>query len=314
MIAAFNMLSSNEHNLSFRRIREVVLSQDVYIFEVTEKNFPEVVLQNSHQIPVVTEFLGVWSEYCFSVDAIFSALAKEFAGQFIFAKVDIDEQPELRKQYNIENVPTVIVFKNGEVARMDLGEFVEEGARALLREFGIFHESDELREQARAKHLAGDTQGAILLLTEAIKKHPSNTRVAMDMVQIFIDIGEIDSASALFEKLPEKDKDGDTGKSLSGQLNVIKHAAKTDGIDVLEKRVSENQDDIQAKFDLAVCYVAEHQYLEAMELLLVIVEKAPDFRDGAARELMILLIRTLTPAQPELASEYQRKLSNILAK
>ena len=82
------------------------MSQDVYIFEVNDRNFPSVVVENSRKVPVVVEFMGVWSEPCFAVAEIFSALAKEFPAQFIFAKVDIDESPELRKEYQIENVPT----------------------------------------------------------------------------------------------------------------------------------------------------------------------------------------------------------------
>ena len=113
------------------------MGQDAYIFEVTENSFPSTVIENSHKVPVIVEFMAVWSEPCIVVETIFSNLAKEFAEQFIFAKVDIDEQPELRKQYKIENIPTVIVIKNGEVARVDMGQINEDEARAILKETGI---------------------------------------------------------------------------------------------------------------------------------------------------------------------------------
>lgn len=289
------------------------MSQDVYIFEVTETNFPTVVVENSHKIPVVALFQRVSSELCFVVDNLFSALASEFAGRFIFVKVDIDEQQGLRKQYHIENIPTVLLFQNGEVVRVELGQLDEAAARGLLRGVGIFYPSDVMREEARAKHLSGDTAGAIMLLTQAIQQHPSNTRVAMDMVQIFLDIGELQQARGLFNRLPERDRESDTGKSLQGQLTVAEYAANTDGLEVLLQRVAADANDSQARFDLVLCLVAQHDYQQGMEHLLHIIRQDPDFREGSARELMVLLIRTLTPSNPELAAEYQRKLANLLA-
>jgi putative thioredoxin len=139
------------------------MSEQALIFEVGESGFDRYVIENSHKVPVLVEFMGVWSEPCVVMADILGDLAKEFAGQFVFAKVDIDEQPGLRDQYNIENVPTLVVFRDGEV-----------------RGLGVFRESDEMRARAREKHMAGDTPGAIVLLTEAIRKDPGNTRVAMD--------------------------------------------------------------------------------------------------------------------------------------
>jgi len=290
------------------------MSQDVYIFEVSEKSFPSAVIENSHKLPVVVEFMGVWSEPCFAVDETFSTLAREFAGQFIFAKVDIDEQPELRKQYHIENVPTLVVIKDGNVSRVDMGLLTDVEARALLREQGISHESDDMREQARDKHMAGDTAGAIMLLTQAIQKHPSNTRVAMDMVQIFIDINELENARGLFKRLPERDQNSDMGKSLAGQLAFAELAAKTEGLEALQARVEADNKDAQGRFDLAICLVAQHDFKQAMDHLLYMVQHMADFNDGAAREMMITLLRMIKENSPELAAEYQRKLSNIMAK
>lgn len=283
-----------------------------YIFEVTEKNFSDIVLQNSSKIPVITVFIAVWSEHCGAVDEIFISLAKEFPTEFIYAKVDIDEQPDLRKQYKIENVPTLMVFKDAEIVRVEAGVLKEVEARALLRDFGVSHESDELRSQAREKHIEGDTSAAIMLLTQAIQKHPSNTRVAMDMVQIFIDISDLANAESLFQRLPERVKDTDTGRSLNDQLIFAKAAAKTDGIDALKQRIAENNNDYQANFDLSLCLMTQHEPTLALDELFWIIKAKPEFRDGAAKEMAITIIRMIKPNMPESAQAYQRKLNNLL--
>ena len=286
--------------------------KDIFIFEVSEASFDTSVIQNSHKIPVLVEFMGVWSGPCIQMSETLAALATEFAGQFIFAKVDIDEQPELLKLYAVENVPTLKVFKDGEVVQTEEGQLQQDELRTLLRNYEIYHPSDELRQQAREQHIAGDTVKAIQLLTEAIQQDPANTRVAMDMVQIFLDMNELEQAIGLFNKLPDRDKDSDTGKALLGQLTFRGLAAKTDGKAVLQERVVVSSDDNDARFDLAICLVAEHDYNAAMDHLFSILEHDPEYKDGAAREMIINLINMLGLNNAEMAQSFRRRLGGVL--
>ncbi len=289
------------------------MSKEVLVFEVNQKNFDQYVLLNSHKIPVLVEFMGVWSGPCSAMDNILTSLAKEFAEQFIFAKVDIDEQPELVKAHKIENVPTLMVFTNGELARTEVGELKENEIRDLLKDFGIYHASDLIREQAREKHMAGDTSAAILLLTDAIKADPSNTRIAMDMVQIFIDIGELEQANNLYTRLPNSSHETEMGKALNGQLIFATHAAKVDDFEILQSRLEKNPSDFDAQFDLSICLIAQYQYQEAMDHLFNILQKDPEYKDGAVKELVITVSNMIAPVNIELAQDFRRKLANLLA-
>lgn len=287
--------------------------QQVYIFEVTESNFSETVISNSNKIPVIVMFMAVWSEHCFKLEAILSDLAHEFAGLFIFAKADIDEQAELRKEYKIENIPTLKVFKDGKVVSTEEGVLEENEIRALLKTYGIFRESDDLREQARAHHMSGNVVEAINLLTQAIKLDPANVRVAMDMVQVFLDINELEQARGLFNRLPEKVRETNTGRSLAGQLSFKELAAKTDGKQSLQSQLANNPGDNDARFNLSICLVAEHDYKTAMDYLFEIMQTEKDYKEGAAQEMIISLTNVLAPNEPELAQEFRRRLANITA-
>lgn len=289
------------------------MNKEALIFEISEKSFNRSVILNSNKVPVLVEFMGVWSEPCVIMADLFAGLANEFAERFIFARVDIDEQPALREQFKIENVPTLLVFKDGQIIRTKVGQLHETEARGLLKELGIFRESDLVREEAREKHLSGDTSVAILLLTEAIQKDPRNTRIAMDMVQIFIDLGQIEDARGLFNRLPEQDKNSEMGKALTGQLLFLDLAAKTEGIEKLTQRIHKDASNHAARFDLATCQVAQHKYRDAMENLLAIQKAEPTFKDGAAQEMIATLANMLSPRDPALAQDYRRKLANLLA-
>ncbi|KPJ91039.1 MAG: hypothetical protein AMJ55_12530 [Gammaproteobacteria bacterium SG8_15] len=291
-----------------------MMTKEAFVFEVSEKSFNRSVILSSNKAPVVVEFMNVWSEPCVLMADLLTQLANEFAEQYIFAKVDIDEHPALREQFKIEKVPTLIVFKDGQLIRTEVGQLQEMEARSLLKDLGIFRESDVMREEAREKHLSGDTSAAILLLTETIQKDPGNTRIAMDMVQIFIDLGQLEDARGLFNHLPEADKISEMGKALTGQLLFLELAGKTEGLDKLLQRLNEDATNLAARFDLAICQVAKHQYRDAMENLLSIQKTDPAYKEGAAKEMITTLVNMLSPSDPDWRIYWQSnsKVINIL--
>ncbi|ALE52922.1 hypothetical protein SP60_06755 [Candidatus Thioglobus autotrophicus] len=283
------------------------------IFEVSQNNFEDLVVHNSSHLPVLVEFMGIWSEPCIKTEYILSDLAKEFPGGFVFAKVDIDEQEELKQQFSITNIPTLAVFKDGKEVQREEGELQQEELRILLKHYGVFRKSDELRDQARTKHMAGDTQSAIMLLTQAISSDPSNTRIALDMVQIFLDINELEQAQALFDKLPESVKTKDMGLSISTQINFIRLAQNTSGIDSLKVQILSTPNDYQVRFDLAVCLFAQHEIKEGMEMLFFIQENEPSFKEGAAREMIGMICNMLANTNPEESGAYRQRLANLIS-
>ena len=289
------------------------MTKEALVFDVSDSSYGKYVLLNSHKVPVVVAFEGAWSEHCMYVAEIFTSLAREFAESFVFARVDVDQNPELKEKYNIENVPTLAVFVDGEAVRFEVGVLEEKEARALLRDYGIYNESDDMRQRARELHVQGETPQAITLLAQAMKKDPTNTRIALDMVQIFIDMGEYSEAKSLLGRLPEIDRDSETGKSLAGQLWIIEQAGKTQGAEKLAVSVANDPEDFDARFDLAICEMSRHDYEHAMEQLFYILEHAPDYKEGAAREMIVTIINMLAPENPEFAQQFRRKLSGLLS-
>lgn len=284
--------------------------KQVFIFEVSKQSFDSAVILNSHKLPVIVEFMAVWSAPCVEMSEGLSQLARQFSGKFIFAKVDIDEQPELTKQYGVENVPCIKVFQNGEVVRTEerLMDFNE--LKLLLKDFSIYSLSDEQRLQAKQLHLAGDTVKAIQVLTAAMKSEPSNVKIAMDMVQIFIDLKQIEQAKNLFNQLPEVARSSDTGKQLFTQLSFAEIAAKTLGIDALQQQLNENNHNCDAHFDIAMCYIDGNDYKQAANHLFQILNIDANFKQGAARELILTMSQILEQNNPDLSASFRRQLGN----
>ena len=286
-------------------------TNDIFIFEVSENNFDTVVIQNSYKLPVLVEFMGVWSGPCIQMSDELSLLAKDFAGEFIFAKVDIDEQEKLMEQYGVKNVPNLQVFVDGEVILVEEGLLTQVELREILKGRDVYSRTEEMRLQAREMHMSGDTIAAVKLLTEAMQKDRSNANIAMDMVQIFVDMNELETAQGLFNQLPDSLKTSDMGKSLIGQLTFLDLASKTAGKFQLQQQLMSNPSDWDAHFDLALCFVAERDYQQAVDQLFEIVLTNPSYKNNAAKEMIITVSNMLKPNNPELASKFRSKLSSI---
>ena len=87
--------------------------------EITESNFQEVVLNSDK--PVLVDFWAAWCGPCRMVGPIVDELAQDFDGRAVVGKVDVDKEGEIAMQFGIRNIPTLLVFKNGEVVDKQVG-------------------------------------------------------------------------------------------------------------------------------------------------------------------------------------------------
>ena len=87
--------------------------------EITDGNFEELVLKSSQ--PVLVDFWAVWCGPCRTLGPIIEEVANDFDGKALVGKVDVDNNQEVSLKYGIRNIPTVLIFKNGEVVEKLVG-------------------------------------------------------------------------------------------------------------------------------------------------------------------------------------------------
>lgn len=83
-------------------------------------------------LPVLVDFWAEWCGPCRAIAPILDELAKEMAGKLKIAKVNVDEAPELAMKFNVRSIPTLLVFKNGQIVGQMVGSMPKSALKSKL--------------------------------------------------------------------------------------------------------------------------------------------------------------------------------------
>lgn len=104
------------------------------IIEIDDDSFEKIVLKSDK--PVMVDFWAPWCGPCKAIGPTVEALSKTYGDQMAFAKVNVDENPLSPSKYGVQAIPTLIFFKNGEIAEQITGmvakEKLEETIKGIL--------------------------------------------------------------------------------------------------------------------------------------------------------------------------------------
>ena len=100
------------------------------IHHVTDSTFEPEVLKSD--VPVLVDYWAEWCGPCKAIAPVLEDLARDYSGKLKIAKVNVDENQELAKRYNVRAIPTLMLFKDGNVQASKLGAMSKSQLTAFL--------------------------------------------------------------------------------------------------------------------------------------------------------------------------------------
>ena len=286
------------------------MSDSPYVLDVTAEDFSQIVVENSWRFPVLVDFWADWCAPCRALTPVLVKLADEFGGRFLVAKVNTEEQQGIAAEFQIRSLPTVKLFRNGEVMDEFMGALPESAIREFIDRY-VERASDKLREQATASHRAGDSEQAVALLRTAVSEDPTNYRLHRDLLQILLETRRFAEAEELLRTLPANQR---TSPEFTGMRNRLQFGLAAEGAPdagELEQTIQADPANSEARYQLGAIHVLAGDYEPALEQLLQIMRRDRAFRDDAARKGMVAIFELLDGKGP-LVTRYRSLMSSAL--
>lgn len=281
-----------------------------YAFDATPENFSKLVLENSARGPVLVNYWSPRAAPCMLLMPRLVRLATEYGGRFLLVAVNTDVDARLAREYGVNSVPTVKVFRNGSVVETIHGAEPDAELRRLIerhltREFSAPHAAG-----LQAYH-AGNVEQALSLLAQAAMNDPSDLRIPVDLAKLLILEGRHSQAQNLLDTLPAEARDNAQIAVLRAHLGFLRAAAEAPPQDPLEQELGIHPGNVEARYQLSALKLVQDDYAGAMDELIEILRLDRDFRNDAAR-LGLLAVFQLLGNEGELVTRYRNRALELL--
>ena len=285
------------------------MTQDTpYIFDATDTNFQQLVIENSFHKPVLVDF---WAEWCAPCKALMPMLAKiteEYAGELLLAKVNCDIEQDIVMRFGIRSLPTVVLFKDGQPVDGFAGAQPEAAIREMLKP----HVAEpapvaaDPMEAAQVLFAEGRFAETEALLKQVLTEDNENAAALILYARCLAERGELGEAETVLNAVK-----GDGHKrALAGakaQLTFLRQAADLPEVATLKSRLAQNAEDDEAVYQLAVQQLARQQYEAALDGLLKLFVRNRSYSEGLPHKTLLQVCDLLGGDHP-LVTTYRRKL------
>lgn len=281
----------------------------MHVVDIDENNAQQYLIDESFNRPVVVDFWADWCAPCKQLMPLLEKLADEYAGAFLLAKINADEQQGISGQLGVRSLPTVMVFKDGQPVDGFAGAQPETAVRELLQKHlpspwdAKVAEATELLDQ-------GDTAGAVGLLRSAWEESNKLLEITLAYAGALLEANRLDDSEAVLDEVRLVDRDA-LHEQLMAQIELKRVAGKSPEIAALEAELLADEANHAVRVKLAVQLTTDAHDRDALDHLLTVLRADRDWNNGEAKRLYLDTIASIGKGDP-LAAEYQRKLFSIL--
>ncbi len=217
--------------------------------DVTDQTFQADVLERSNTVPVVVDLWAPWCGPCKTLGPMLEAAVKETDGAVELAKVNVDENPRVASQFQVQSIPAVYAVKDGQVVDGFIGAVPELEVTAFIQRLA------PAPSEADMLALAGDEAS----LRRALELEPDHADATAALARILIDRGDAPEALALLQRVPESE----ITRALAAEARLLEAGVDVAGTDRAEIEAKLNELLERVRSDEA----ARQEYVDLLEAM-----------------------------------------------
>ena len=290
--------------------------EENHVKDVNEETFMDDVIEASKTSPIVVDFWAPWCGPCKTLGPALEAEVNATNGKIKMVKIDIDQNQNLASQMRIQSIPAVFAFVDGQPidgfmgakAPSELKSFIDKLLEKVTDDDGDLSEAIAVaNEMLNAKEFndAAETFEAIL------GEDPESALAFVGLFNAKMGAKKVNDAKKMLDEIPEALKNKSEILALQAQIDLSNQAEGVGEINDLRSTLTNDENNHQARFDLALALFTKGETSEAIQELLTIFRVDQEWNDDAARQQLFKFFDILGSENPITLSG-RRQLASML--
>lgn len=284
------------------------MASSPHVIEVTDQSFQTEVVEASHDQPIVVDFWAPWCGPCKTLGPVLEALADEADGAWTLAKVNVDDNQQVAGSHGVRGIPAVKAFVDGEI----VDEFTGAKPRRAVERWleGLLPgESDQRRKEAADLLKEGELEAAEETFLKILDEERYDTRSLVGLAAVELERDNPDEAADYLDRVAEGTESEADGEFERIWMQI--EAARAGEPDELRQRIEADENDLPARYELAMTLANGGDFEAAFEQLIEVIMRDREFGDDLGRRAMVRLFEVLGD-ETEQVREWRTKMGRAM--